>query len=299
MPVQLQIMSDLHLETPRFLPMYSSFRIEAKSPYLALLGDIGHASDDRLFRFLDLQLRQFEVVFYVLGNHEPYQGDADPQPRTHEDAVREMEGFEAAVEGRRREEMEESGSPRTGRFVLLNQRRFDVSESVTVLGCTLFSNITEAQMGTVALFVSDFSNIAEWTVDRHNAAHRADVGWLNGQVEAISLDEPHRQVVVLTHYSPTAHPGANNPEHLEDSRNVRSAFVTDLASEPCWTNPAVKVWAFGHTHHNCDFVDDETGKRVVANQRGYGRGEAFDFDVAKVVAIDGPQAAADYEVVYS
>ncbi|POR37722.1 Ser/Thr protein phosphatase [Tolypocladium paradoxum] len=288
-PVQLQIMSDLHLETPRLLPMYADFRIEANSPYLALLGDIGHASDARLLHFLELQLQQFAVVFYVLGNHEPYQSGSDAEPRTHEDAVRTMEVFAAAVEERRRREAEESGSPEAGQFVFLNRRRFDISDSVTVLGCTLFSNIAEAQMGTAALFVSDFSNIADWTVDKHNAAHREDLGWLNSQVEAISLTEPHRQIVVLTHYSPTAHPEANSPEHLEDSRNVQSAFVTDLAREPCWTNPVVKAWAFGHTHHNCDFIEQQTGKRVVANQRGYGRGEAFDFDAAKVVAIDEPR----------
>ena len=69
--ITLQILSDLHLETPHLLPMYSDFRVEPRSPYLALLGDIGNANDRRLFQFLEEQLRRFQIVFYVLGNHEP------------------------------------------------------------------------------------------------------------------------------------------------------------------------------------------------------------------------------------
>jgi hypothetical protein len=36
------------------------------------LGDIGYVSDHRLFVFLEEQLQKFEVVFFLLGNHEPY-----------------------------------------------------------------------------------------------------------------------------------------------------------------------------------------------------------------------------------
>ena len=45
-------------------------------------------------------------------------------------------------------------------------------------------------------------------------------------------------------------------------------LVTDLRNEECWSNSKVKMWAFGHTHYNCEF-EDETGKKVLANQKGY------------------------------
>ena len=51
----------------------------------------------------------------------------------------------------------------------------------------------------------------------------------------------------------------------------------------------MRVWAFGHTHFNCDLVETGTGagkKRVLANQRGYaGRAEAVGFEVGKVVRL--------------
>jgi hypothetical protein len=62
-------------------------------------------------------------------------------------------------------------------------------------------------------------------------------------------------------------------------------------------NPRVKMWAFGHTHFNCDFedkLDGETGtetsagtrtKRVVANQKGYYLLPEPDFNVGKLFEV--------------
>jgi hypothetical protein len=52
----------------------------------------------------------------------------------------------------------------------------------------------------------------------------------------------------------------------------------------------VRVWAFGHTHYNCDLVlereEANTGPiRLIANQRGYYFAQADGFDVDKVVAV--------------
>lgn len=275
----IQVMSDLHLETPKFLPMYNEFQFEPRAKHLALLGDIGIAVDDSLFDFLTRQLHQFEVIFYVLGNHERYSSRYD-------DAVNRIAAFEENIESRRALERQDGSTPSNlGRFVFLNRTRFDLSSKVTILGCTLFSHISDEQRSTVSLFVSDFSNITDWSVDRHNAAHQVDLAWLNAEVEAIARDERHRSVIVLTHYSPTAAPEANDLEHMEDERAVQSAFVTDLQDEPCWMSPMVKIWAFGHTHHNCEFVDGRTGNLVVANQRGYGREDIFNFDGEKTIDV--------------
>jgi hypothetical protein len=282
-PIQVQIMSDLHLETPHSLPMYSEFDIEAIGSCLALLGDIGNASDDRLFQFLRRQLEQFEYVFFVLGNHEPYQGPDEPEKCTYEAAVSRMERFQAGWNTDRAVQHADGRAPQ-GQFVLLNRSRFDLGSTVTILGCTLFSKIAPSQERNISIFVSDFSNIADWTVEKHNAAHHRDLAWLNHEVESIVRSDPDRSIVVFTHYSPTALEEANDPDYLDDPKDVQSAFLTNLENEACWKSSAVKLWAFGHTHYSCDFLDG-TGKRIVANQRGYGREDAFDFDADKVWVI--------------
>ena len=67
---RIQLLSDIHLEIERREEMgYDTFKILPAAPVLALLGDIGLASDERLFNFVRMQ---FETVLYVLGNHESY-----------------------------------------------------------------------------------------------------------------------------------------------------------------------------------------------------------------------------------
>ena len=85
------------LDLPPMLPMYSSFEIKTKCSFLALLGDIGYVHADELLTFLERQLEEFEIVFYVLGNHEPYQlvGSQIDFPRQR--AVRIIEAFETRI----------------------------------------------------------------------------------------------------------------------------------------------------------------------------------------------------------
>lgn len=278
-------MSDLHLETPKARPSYEDFEIQPECQCLALLGDIGHASDPRLFDFFNRQLQQFQALLYLLGNHEPY-GMTFPR------AKETIRAFEADVEQRRRS----SNNPTTGKFVFLDRSRYDLSESLTVFGCTLFSSINPQQRESAARFVSDFSNIDDWTVESHNAAHQTDLQWLNSQISECTQNEPDRSIVVLTHHSPTALDEADDPNHVKDGAQIRSAFTTDLSSQPCWTTPQVKLWAFGHTHFNCDLFDPQTQKRVVANQKGYRKSESLNFSGSQVVEVDtslylGPEAS--------
>jgi hypothetical protein len=73
-------MSDIHLEFyfnqpgNGSHPGYQVFECSPAVPVLALLGDIGLCKDgDKLFDFLERQLKKYEKVFYVMGNLEGYQ----------------------------------------------------------------------------------------------------------------------------------------------------------------------------------------------------------------------------------
>lgn len=91
--INFQLMSDLHLETPKARPNYDHFKIQPASRYLALLGDVGEVQDPRLFAFLKEQLRIFEIVFYLLGNHEAYGttvGAAQKAVQSFADEIKEI-----------------------------------------------------------------------------------------------------------------------------------------------------------------------------------------------------------------
>ncbi|EEQ30401.1 hypothetical protein McanMca71_002294 [Microsporum canis] len=247
-PVMFQVMSDLHLETH---PSYN-YSFKQTAPYLALLGDIGQVGDHRLFQFLEKQVKRYWAVFFLLGNHEPTYLRFDAAKARVREFERKMTSLRA--------------HSTIGRFIFLDQTRYDVSNTLTILGCTLFSHVLPLQEHAVAGRLVDFRDIIQWNVEDHNVAHKSDLDWLNRQVEEIADNEPQRQIVIFTHHSPCLDNRAIDPEHKDS--DVMSGFATDLRTENCWMNRAVKAWAFGHTHFNT-FFTNENGASIISNQKGY------------------------------
>ena len=265
--MRLKIISDLHLEAPAAYDLFEILPDGAQ--HLALLGDIGHAQDPGLYHFLSHQLLHFAVVFFVLGNHEPYHTD---WPST----------VKRIIEFSEKNNRARSHNADLGEFVFLNRTRYDISTSVTILGCTLFSNVLPEQHDYVSFGMNDFYYIKDWSVEKHCKSHDRDVAWLNEQVSAISSTEPHRKIVILTHYNPTIDTRSLNPR-FRDS-NISSGFSTDLTNQACWKCRSVTLWAFGHTHFNCEFDDD--GKKIFTNQRGYYFAQAAGFRQQKVLELE-------------
>lgn len=206
----------------------------------------------------------------MLGNHEPYNCSWAQ--------VREqIRDFNSAHEKNRQQGQ--------GELVLLDQGRYDVTDDFTILGCTLHSQIDAKHEEHVSFGLNDFYYIEDdWDVSKHSQVHKDDLAWLNGQVTTLAHEAPHRRIAILTHHSPCITANAIDPEHATGP--LASAFATDLSAETCWTSKNVKLWVFGHTHFNCDFIDEGTGKHVVTNQRGYYFSQAAGFDAEKVVTIE-------------
>jgi predicted phosphodiesterase len=263
-----QIVSDLHLESPK---AYDVFEIVPKALYLALLGDIGNIvpHKEEVLAFLTTQLKQFQVVLFVPGNHEAY---GSTWAATYE----VMRSFEKSVQS----------DDSLGEFILLDRGTFRVpGEKVIVLGCSLFSSVPQKDEMAVSFGVNDFFQIHDWGVAAHNEAHRKDLAWLNDQVR--SLQDSDFQILIFTHWSPTTDARSSDPKHGNSA--IKSGFSTDLSNELCFLNQNVRMWAFGHTHYNCDFVverkEANTGPiRLVANQRGYYFAQADGFDVGKIAS---------------
>ncbi|KAK2599186.1 hypothetical protein QQS21_005377 [Conoideocrella luteorostrata] len=264
----VQILSDLHLESP---PAYDVFEIVPKAPYLALLGDIGNiaAHKDGCLAFLTRQLRQFKAVLFVPGNHEAYRSNWDDtleilrifQQHAHHDAS-------------------------VGEFVLLDRTTYRLpGTNVVVLGCSLFSRIPPDKHMTIGMSLNDFHQTSGWTTDNHNDMHQRDLAWLNAEVS--DLEESDISIMIFSHWSPSTDRRAIEPRHAGSS--IGSAFSTDLSEQPCFRSGKVKVWAFGHTHYNCDFECDRAGDagplRLVTNQRGYAYCNADGFDPDKTLSI--------------
>ncbi|KAF2871580.1 Metallo-dependent phosphatase-like protein, partial [Massariosphaeria phaeospora] len=254
-----------HFHPPNTFPLLAPY-LFLLAPYLFLLGDIGLTRHPALFTFLRTLLAHSPrlTIFYVPGNHEAY-------GLTLAASTARLHVFECEFRGR---------------FWVMERRRVDLGARVTVLGCTLWSRITEAQEAKCWSTMADFraeGGIQEWDVAAHNACHARDLAWLNARVRAIQTTSPDRDIVILTHHCPSTDPRASDPRHVNSS--ISEGFSTDLSREACWRSASVKLWAFGHTHWNVQYVDDTEGREmlVVANQKGYARGGG----VVRSVVVDG------------
>lgn len=263
-PASFQLVSDLHLETNSSY----DFDIKQTAPNIALLGDIGQVLDDGLFVFLERLLSKYWNVFFLLGNHEPV-------GTSWETAKAGVQAFANKMENLRRRST-------VGRFVFLDKTRFDLTNNLTILGCTLFSDILPQQATEVGKRLIDFKHIHGWTMGDHIAAHREDLEWLNHQVCDIEEREPLRSIAIFTHHSPTTDTRTMDPRH--GGSPVSSGFCSNLAKEACWNSKSIVLWGFGHTHFNCDFVQQD-GKRVATNQKGYMQAEQESFNAGRVFIV--------------
>lgn len=174
---------------------------------------------------------------------------------------------------------EVNADPSLGTFVYLNRSRHDISPSLTILGCTLWSALNTEDLDILSWSLTDFKRIDNFTPATYTALHQTDLAWLNDTVSSIAQNEPDREIVVFTHHAPTKK-GTGDAKFEDGPTN--SAFASELTGEPCWQSGKVKMWAFGHTHWCCDFERD--GVRVYANQRGYGAGRE-EYDAGRVVEV--------------
>ncbi|KAJ7575090.1 Ser/Thr protein phosphatase protein [Mycena floridula] len=243
----IQVISDVHLEIRRSQRTLYEHDIPVNAPHLALLGDIGLTVDDALFDWLTAQLRRFKIVFFVAGNHEPYKSSLAA-------STARLKKFAETVES----------DSKLGTFIHLDRTRFDLSPTVTVLGCTLWSALEPENVFHISMALNDFHQISSFEPEIYDKLHLADRAWLNSTVAAMAAEEPERKVIVFTHHAPTME-GVADPKFFGGINS--SAFSTELTADPCWTSGNVKLWAFGHTHWCCDFI--KAGVRVLANQRGY------------------------------
>ncbi|KAF7198641.1 hypothetical protein HII31_00380 [Pseudocercospora fuligena] len=275
----LQIISDLHLESPK---AYDVFDIVPRAPHLALLGDIGNvvAHKGEFFGFITKQLRQFQAVLFVPGNHEAYGSD---WPST----LRTLKYFEEDV--KRRRKLDSEHDRELGEFVLLDRGTFELAgthtdQPIIMLGCSLFSHVPPEREMAVEMGLQDFFQIGSWDIDAHNKAHARDLEWLNGELRG--LEQKDAKLVIPTHWSPTVDSRSIDPRHAGSS--IVAGFSTDLKQQPCFLSENVVLWAFGHTHYKCDFAHERENAspiRLVTNQRGYYFAQAQGFDPEKVIEL--------------
>jgi hypothetical protein len=256
---RFQVLSDLHLDHES---QYLTFHIPVAAPFLILGGNIGRLADyDDYLSFLIRRCNLHEKVYLVLGALEFH-------------GITWMEGLQLA------HKMEQDPITK-GRLEVLYETRSDVpGTNITLLGCTLWSRVPEADTAAVMRKIPEFNEergIKEWTIKEHNSEHKRDYKWLLEELKQTpstsksaaaptpaaptSLPSVPRDMIVVTSFAPDVRDAL---EPWQVDAPWATAYGSDLLTKGHWNG--VKMWISGTTGRTCEF--EKSGVTIISNQRG-------------------------------
>lgn len=235
--MKIQYASDLHLEFPENKAFLKANPIQAVGDVLLLAGDIvPFARMDQHKDFFSFVSDNFEVCYWIPGNHEYYHFDA------------------ATKSGMLNEKIKSN--------VFLVNNTPIVREDVTFLFSTLWSKINPAYEYQIERSMSDFHVIKydgyRFSAQHFNKLHAESLHFLKSELE----NKNTAKNIVVTHHVPTFmnYP----PKYKGDILN--EAFAVELFDLIETTSP--DYWIYGHTHGNT--ANFEIGKtKLLTNQLGY------------------------------
>jgi hypothetical protein len=249
-----QVLSDLHLDHES---QYLTFHIPVAAPYLILGGNIGRLADyDDYLSFLVRRCNLHEKVYLVLGALEFH-------------GIGWMEGLQSA------HRLEQEPSTK-GRLEVLYQTRSDVpNTNITLLGCTLWSRIPNADLAAVMRKIPEFdeaSGIKDWDIKQHNSEYKRDCTWLHEQLKRsqstpkpgaapAGFPSPPQDIIVVTSFAPDLR-DALEPWQIDAP--WATAYGSNLVATGDFSG--AKMWISGTTGRTCEF--EKGGVTVVSNQRG-------------------------------
>ena len=246
--MELQVLSDLHLEFAPFEPALK------KADVVVLAGDIHQGTAG--VKWAKQHWRDCQVI-YVLGNHEFYNYS---MPGLIKELQREASGSNVHVL--------ENNAVEIGGFVFL--------------GCSLWTDFQLCSDAREAMLfanqeMNDFWLIKKpadnklFSAEGSAKRHAASVRWLTRRMGS---HDPARTIVV-THHAPSRR--SISSQYAGDM--LSAAFASDLDS--LIKASRIPLWIHGHTHYNVDYQIGAT--RIYSNQRGYPHELARGFDPGEMI----------------
>lgn len=254
--MRISVVSDLHLEC--------GYQTLPGGEVLILSGDIAetkniskHFHSTKLkssspiesyacSEFFQHECAKYDKVFYVLGNHEHYQGRIDKTLGILKEMIPSN--------------------------VSILENSYEEYQGVIFLGATLWTDLnggdplTEFHLKNMmndyrAITMRNSSNgcYHRLTPDYTRRLHNETLAYFRAVLNA------HRDcpVVVMTHHAPTSL--SINEKYKHDYLG-NGSYVSRLEYFIA-EHPQIKLWTHGHVHDACDYMVDNT--RVVCNPRGY------------------------------
>lgn len=233
----IQYCSDLHLEFSQNKKFITKHPLIPMGDILLLAGDIvPFAEIEEQAYFFDYIADNFEITYWLPGNHEYYHSDILHKSGTINEAIR-------------------------SNLFLVNNNALQL-EKVRLIFSTLWSNLSPANYLTLQNRMADFSAILhngeKFTPDNYNELHRQCKDFI-AQSLAVKTTTP---TIVVSHHIPTfVHYPAKYKRDV-----LNEAFAVELY-DLIEAND-IDYWLYGHHHVNTPaFLIGKT--QLLTNQLGY------------------------------
>jgi predicted phosphohydrolase len=254
--MKIQFASDLHLEFIMNNAYMEKYPLIVEGDILILAGDVVPFNMmDKAKYFFDYVSENFDMTYWIPGNHEYYSSDINERCGSFEEKIREN-------------------------IVLLNNRVVKYA-SHKIIFSTLWSFIGDENVNDIKLRMNDFKMIKDDGLSlrskKFNKLHQDSLAFIEKELKETGIDE---KSIVVTHHVPTK---INYPEEYTGSV-LNEAFATELEDFIRQTKPG--YWIYGHHHSNVkDFMIGSTN--LLTNQLGYVHlGETKNFDRRRVIEME-------------
>ena len=242
--VSIQIASDLHIECIEDDDIDPLQFITPRAKILILAGDIGSFYKQiQLKNFLSRLCIHFEIVLYIIGNHEYYHS----LPHVHI------------------------------KFFPLKERLFSISKNIKnlhilqrdsvlindicIAGCTLWTKPEE----NIPKFIVKIPDI---NTEKYIQNYSDDLNFIK-KIKTY-CHKKHYKLIVVTHHPPTY----KVLENTTKNKKYLSLYSNHL--DHLLDKNLIHTWICGHIHKNFDFIT-EMGTRVVSNQKGKSKDKITDY----------------------
>ncbi len=231
MTVRIQIISDIHLE--KYLNSYIDplSIITPSAEILVLAGDISRLYvSTGLIKFLTELSKHFQVILYVLGNHEFYYDKGETKLEINQ-LIEKAQMLEKIVP----------------KLHVLQKKSVRIG-NLCIAGCTLWSEIK--------INFPRFIPIHGMTTQKYKEYFSSDLAYIHKMIKY--CEKNGLKLVLITHHCPIGMNLNRNTNPYLDS--LYTSSLEDLMD-----GTKISTWICGHVHYNFDYIT-KNGTRLVCNQ---------------------------------
>jgi len=251
--MNIQIVSDLHIEYKNDLVPDPLDFITPSADILILAGDIGSLYKlNQLSTFLKKLCSHFQLVLYTLGNHEFYYFN-ESNLKTMNELLDDLMVIKEKIPN----------------LYILNRSSLLIN-GICFSGATLWS---KAECNIPKYIVK----INEMTTKLYLDMHEEDLAYINSMIRYCK--KKNYKHVIITHHCPSYRVLDRT---YKNNNRFASLYATNL--DHLLRKNNVDTWISGHNHCNFDYITDG-GTRVVSNQLGKPIDNITDFSKEFIITL--------------